>query len=346
MKIALLTFFSADNYGAILQAYATVKALQAYGHEVELVDYSISEPSPLFKKILLYPKHLKFECFRRKYFPMKTRKYPTFETLRSNPPIADCYLVGSDQVWNVELSQYKIRGFLLDFGGEQIIRASYASSFGVENWIDSKWIKYDDAKQLFERFDYISVRETSGLNILSNRFYIRNVKSVIDPVMLFSNYSELTGPVVPRNDIVLYKLHDSAAFYSLSKHLGARLGISVRSIGSIRRIKGIECHYPDGVEGWIRSIAGARFIMTDSFHGTVLSILYARQFVVFNGLKERFTRISSLLELLDLSDRIVAEQDTKEHILEVLCKPINYKLVHEKVSSLRKESLCYISNIK
>lgn len=346
MKIALLTFFSADNYGAILQTYATVKALQAYGHEVELINYSISEPNSLLKKILLYPKHLKFERFRKKYFPLKTQKYTSFETLRSNPPKADCYLVGSDQVWNVEFSQDKIRGFLLDFGNSQIIRASYASSFGTADWMDSKWIRYDDAKQLFERFNFISVRETSGQNILTNKFTIHNVKRVLDPVMLFSNYSELVGPVVYKEEIVLYKLHDSEVFYTLAKNIGSSISVPVRSIGSIRRINGIECHYPESIENWIRSIAGAKFVMTDSFHGTVLSILYARQFVVFVGLEKRFTRISSLLELLGLSDRIVKEQDPKEYVLEVLCKPINFEEVHNKVASLRDESFCYISKIK
>ena len=69
MKIALLTYFSADNYGATLQAYATIKALEALGNQVTLVNYTIPDPpNSIIKKIVLYPKHLKFSRFRSKYF--------------------------------------------------------------------------------------------------------------------------------------------------------------------------------------------------------------------------------------------------------------------------------------
>ena len=87
MKIALLTYFAADNYGATLQAYATIKAFEKCGHEVELVNYVIPEPVSSFaKKIMLYPKHIMFERFRDKYFHRLTRSYKTIAELQSDPP--------------------------------------------------------------------------------------------------------------------------------------------------------------------------------------------------------------------------------------------------------------------
>ena len=81
MRIALLTYFAADNYGATLQAYATIKAFEREGHKVELVNYVIPEPeNPLFKRILLFPKHLKFKSFRKKYFKNITSRYNSIHT--------------------------------------------------------------------------------------------------------------------------------------------------------------------------------------------------------------------------------------------------------------------------
>ena len=106
MKIALLTYFAADNYGAVLQAYATIKALEQQGHEVQLVNYVIPEPPRSWlKNILLYPKHLKFQSFRKKYFKNISRSYRSTTELQQNPPQADCYLVGSDQTWNPFISR-------------------------------------------------------------------------------------------------------------------------------------------------------------------------------------------------------------------------------------------------
>lgn len=346
MKIALLTYFGADNYGAVLQSYATIKALKVRGHDVDLVNFIIPKPSRSWlKNLLLYPKHLKFERFRKKYFLHITAKYSTLSELQASPPIADCYLVGSDQTWNPDLSKDKAKGFFLDFGDKSVIRVSYASSFGVSEWKDSKWISKNEAEILLKRFDLISVREDSGIRILNNCFNIPNAQLVADPVMLFENYNELTGVIKPKDEIVLYKFVYSDKFYMIAKKIGEELNLPVRSLGSIRHIKGVKCNYPENVDEWIRNIAGASYVMTDSFHGSVLSLLYKKQFVVFPGNPKRETRLKSLLSYLNLSERYVIVDHPVGDVVRLLKTPIDYVEVHRKIAELRNKSNSFLDSL-
>ena len=336
MRIALFTYYNVNNYGAVLQSYATIKALKKYGHEVELINIRIPEsPSSIFKKILLYPKFLKFERFRKKYFEKVSIRYDSIGSIQANPPIADCYLVGSDQTWNPDLSKDKAKVFFLDFKCENVVKASYASSFGVSRWGDTQWINKEEVKRLLQDFQIVSVRELSGLKILEDVFEVSNASLVLDPVMLFDDYTELTGNVKRNGEIILYKFVYSDRFYEQCRNIGKILSLPIRSIGSIRRIKGMRCSYPETIENWIRRIAGAEFVVTDSFHGTVLSILYKKQFIVYKGNYRRMTRLESLLNMLNLSNRLVQEGDSLEDVVKRLRCPIDYVSVHYKILELR-----------
>lgn len=347
MKIALLTYFAADNYGAVLQTYATIKALEQQGHEVTLVNYIIPEPPRSWmKNLLLYPKHLKLERFRKQWFKHLTRPYHSIEELQQDPPKADCYMIGSDQTWNPSISREKTRGFFLDFGDEKVIRTTYAASFGISDWEDSQWMTFEDAKLLLSRFDFISIRETSGFLLLREKFGIKDVTQVIDPALLFPRFDELTGAITQGDELILYKLVNSANYYEHARQLSRLLDCPLRSIGSIRRIKGVRCAYPESLEGWIRRIASARYIITDSFHGTVVSLLYGRQFIICVGNPKRITRIQSLLAQLGLEDRILLDTDPVEKMAEHLSTPIDYDAVHKKLKNIRADSWAYLGRLK
>lgn len=194
MKVALLTIWHELNYGAELQAYATIKAIQKLGHEVEMIDIRLSDCEyKNFKgKIVtslssIGPCQKKFESFWDKYIP-KTHRYTTIEQLKENPPIADIYMVGSDQVWNPQITGAFSKLFFLDFGSENIRRVSFASSFGVNQW------KYpelqEDIKKLLSRFHMISCRESSGVDILKKTFGL-DASLVLDPTLLFSSWNAI-----------------------------------------------------------------------------------------------------------------------------------------------------------
>jgi len=345
MKIALLTIHSADNYGATLQAYATQKKLEELGFEVNIVDIDIPNPYSSLKGILLYPKHIKFERFRKKYYRHLTQHYSSIEELQENPPVADCYLVGSDQTWNPEITRDKARAFFLDFGDEGVIRTCYAPSFGMQHWEENAWISTNDAKHLLNRFDMVCIREADGVKILSETFGLKSVTRVIDPVLHFDDYSELVGEIPQTQELILYKLSNSAEFYDKARKIANDLKLTARSIGSIRKIDGIKCGYPEGVEAWIRRIAGAKYVITDSFHGMVFSILYRRQFILYARTPKLTSRMSSLLYQLDMGDRIVQGTASADEILKKLQAPIEYHRVHKLLERLRKESTAYLNKI-
>ena len=346
MKIGLLTIFNADNSGATLQAYATIKALESLGHDVTLINYDIPYPKQSFiGNVLLYPKHLKFQRFRRTYFVKRTQKYRSFKDLQNQPPKFDCYLVGSDQTWNPNITLDRAKGFFLDFGPEDAFRASYASSFGMQQWVENPWISREEASRLVNRIQMLSVREDDGVRILENELGARNVTQVVDPVLLFESYPELTGNIEQKQELILYKLTNSSKFYEKARKIGHDMHLPVRSIGSIRRIRGIKCGYPEGLEAWIRRIAGAKYVMTDSFHGTVFSILYQRQFVMYARSERLSSRMVSLLKQLGIPDRIVTEDMTANDIETKLREPIDYTEVLEKLSKLRESSFQFLKGL-
>jgi hypothetical protein len=345
MNIALLTIHSADNYGATLQAYATQKKLEHLGHQVMIIDLDIPNPYSSLKGILLYPKHVKFERFRQKIYHQLTKHYSSLKELQEDPPVADCYLVGSDQTWNPEITRDKARAFFLDFGDENALRICYAPSFGMQHWEDNRWISTEDAKRLLHRFNMICVREAAGVRMLSETFGLDNVPQVIDPVLHFDDYSELIGDVPQNEELVLYKLTNSAEFYEKARKIANCLKLNARSIGSIRKLRGIKCDYPEGVEDWIRRIAGAKYVMTDSFHGMVFSILYRRQFVMYARTPKLTNRMASLLSLLGIEDRIIPGTSTADEIRKKLEEPIDYNPVHVRLEQLRLESTAYLNKI-
>ena len=130
-----------------------------------------------------------------------------------------------------------LKAFFLALVTKDVIRASYAASFGKDKWEDTKWINSEDVKRLLSNFDFVSVRETSGLKLLKENFGVKDATQVLDPVLLFDDYPELTGKITSSDEIILYKLVNSAEFYTKCRNIGEHLSLPLRSIGSLRRIK-------------------------------------------------------------------------------------------------------------
>ncbi len=390
MRIALLTIWHEENYGAELQAYATSKILRKLGHDVQFIDIRLSDISELsFRGKIgnllssLGPSKKKFERFWSKFF-VTTIRYHSASELQANPPIADVYMVGSDQVWNPEITRSLSEVFFLNFGPNSVKRISYASSFGTENWAGND---INEIKQLLHRFHSLSCREKSGVQILKNVFGC-TATNVLDPTLLFENYEELTGDLKEENTLVYYPLSSFPQLSSFAEQTAHKLGLSVKNANWQTYICGsaiwdrnsILVYYPlssfpqlssfaeqtahklglsvknanwqtyicgsaiwdrNSIEGWIKDIAQAKFVITPSFHGLAMSIIHHRQFAVIVANKSRATRMVSLLDSLDLSDRIYSSFEELES-----AKPwensIKYDLVDEKLAKLREASINYL----
>ena len=338
MKVSIITYHDEDNYGATLQAYATYRAVKELGYTPEIINLHMGHHEGLFSKIIFSLKRYRFNRFREKFFINKSRLYKSLEELQQNPPKSDVYLVGSDQTWNPVISKEYALAYFLDFGGEEVKRISYASSFGTSTWNDSAFAKKEHVKRLLSRFSTRLIREDKGVEICKNEFGL-DATQVVDPVLLFPSYPEITGSIKQRDDIVVYKIVNDVEFYRRAVTLGKNLSCGVRSIGSLRQLKNIKTAYPERIEKWIANIASAKYVFTDSFHGTVLSLLYHRQFVVYAGDKSKLSRITSLLKLVGLENRLFTNEDSIEEIQRVLTTPIDYSKIDKILNMQRANSI-------
>jgi hypothetical protein len=215
----------------------------------------------------------KFERFRSTHI-VSTRKEYTIDELRNNPPIADVYICGSDQIWSTASPIY-----FLDFGGNSR-RIAYATSFGPTNKDDSYlkqisvWLKH---------FDVVTVREHRGIDICKKAGR-NDAICVPDPTLLLtkSDYMQISHPIDLQNKayIFLYLLGNSIsvnleAIYTFAK----KEDLDVIYVASQGRVDKYPKKYPT-VEEWIFLINKAKYIITNSYHGAIFSILMNKQFVV------------------------------------------------------------------
>ena len=347
MEIALLTIWHEKNYGAELQAYATIKALKALGHNPEMINIHIThnEKPSLMGRVANFiekisPANLKFERFWRSNIPT-TKRYRNIDELYNTPPVADVYMVGSDQVWNPDITKEYWRMFFLDFGNPNINRVSYASSFGVKQWNYPFYV--DIIKNAINKFSVVTSREDSGVQILKNTFGI-NAKSVLDPTLLFTSYEEFVPKPTSQKTLVYYPLSDDSELEDYCISLSKRLGLKPINTNKKRVLLNKILWNRISVEQWVKNIASADFVITRSFHGLAFCLIYKKQFAVLKSRNDRGTRLENLLAKLGILDRafLNTEEIEKNKPWE---KPIDYTLLSSRLEVLRKESWEVLKNM-
>lgn len=344
MKIKLLTIWHEMNYGAELQAYATIRVLQEMGHQIKMIDIRLSDcRKPTFKGRIaniissMGPANKKFNTFWHRYIPT-SRRYRSMASLRSHPPKGDIYLVGSDQVWNPDLTGDFTQLYFLNFGNDCVRRISYASSFGALEWTaDSQTEK---VKVLLQRFSHISCRELSGVDILRKTFGIDSI-NVLDPTLLHDDYLELTGKIKQRDTLVCYPLQKDPELLKYAGHLANQLGLCLVNNNHTTTILKKVIWNKVSIEEWIRNIAESKFVITRSFHGLAFSIIYKKNFAIIASRNNRGTRIISLLTQLGLQDRYYADiQKCEEN--KPWDHPIDYDRVYASLNKMRTISFDYL----
>lgn len=338
MKVSLITYHDEDNYGAILQAYATYKALKQIGVDAEIIDYRMPHKQSIISKVVFALRRYRHQCFRKKFFDKRTRVYNSLQELLVDPPKSDCYLVGSDQTWNPEISKEHAMAYFLDFGGDEVKKVSYAASIGLNQWKEDKNAPTEKVKSALAKFNSVLVREKQAVAICNDVFGVK-AQQVVDPVLLFKDYPELTGDFkIEKGKMVVYKLIKNMDFYNKSKIIADHFSMHRVSVGSVRRLKGIKCPYPESVDKWVKQFATAELVFTDSFHGTILSLLYHKPFVIYMGNPKRVGRLTSILSEVGLADRICTSEHSSDYLIEVAERPIDWAYVDSKISNLRIDS--------
>lgn len=320
MRIGIITFQETNNYGAILQNYALQYAIKQLGHEPETIDYCsryISKPYKLShlknKGIVKYlfgvigyicylPRQKRNDEFRKH---IKYSQSVCYEELPSLNTQYDCFITGSDQVWNVQLTGYDDTYFLgfVDNGKK---KNSFSASVGISQLSDSDKLWYKDKLNDYQN---ISVRETRAVRLL-NDFLDKMICDVVDPVFLLrkEEWDALVKPVPIKQDYILvYQLGVSKELVKYAsrcaKMYNCKLVFVPFPLVGIAKGKYAFNAGAGDVLGYIRY---AKYVITDSFHGTALSIIFNKKFTTLvSGTHSGVSsRLLDMLKTFELENRI------------------------------------------
>ena len=370
-----------NNYGAALQGYALYTTLQKLGYAPKIVRYFGNMQPPLstfpLKKRLrirasrLY--HSVIDVFRKteetkikkkykKEFRQREQLFLAFQKhmsfynekrigwydLKDNPPEADIYLCGSDQIWNPFFrSKKNDHGYFLDFAPEGKPRIAYAPSFGCDALpTDAK----TDIKALIDKFHGVSVREAAGRNILLEETG-RDAPVVADPTLLLTleNWVEIESPVanMPEKYILCYRFSDNEKTKAQIDRISKETGLPVYTMPLVLPALRDEYHkvFAAGPKEFIWLIRHASLVCTDSFHATVFSLICGTPFCVFA--RESFkgnsanmnSRIDNLLRIAELPDRLFMDEDIID--IETLFS-VDFSRFQTNIKELRGESLAWL----
>ncbi len=339
MKIALITYHHSCNNGAVMQTYALMRYLSELGHNVEIIDLRQDESgnnSMLVRIVKYFIFGFRIGQIRRKYYKNFSKRYYSVQALKEDPPKADCYMVGSDQVWNTDISKEVAIAYFLNFGKEDIKRISYASSFGVSEWniIDGKFTS--EVKRLLKRFDSISVREEEGRAICNNVFDV-DPTVVLDPTFLNYGYPEFNGKCKDEEEFVCYKLNRTQDFWDNTPIIGDLIGIKPTMLNYNYPKRNFKYCFPPSLRTWMQKLASAKFILTDSFHGIAFSIINRRQFVAILNNNGKDSRLINLLKKMGLSNRLYPSVEAMIGNKEWM-EPIDYSIVEPLISEEIRKS--------
>ncbi len=374
-KVALLTMQRSNNYGAALQAYALQQRISGLGADCELLDllrplHAEYRPSDRFASLAPYStrathrvslaqmlrgraRHLLGACVsvhRNRRFAefdatafRYSRPFHSADELYAASLNYDAYVTGSDQVWNPSYP-YSPEPYFLTFAREAKPRIAYAPSFGVATLHSAV---QDNYRKWLNGITSLSVREHHGAEIIRS-LTGRSAEVVLDPTLLL-DASEWAGvavrPRVRKPYILCYSLSEPPGFVSLCRYVREATGYPMFRVEIGGRLirPGINTVRDAGPREFLGWIMDAALVVTNSFHGTCLSILFRKPFhsVLSSelGPNSRNSRLESLLDLVGLRDRALAANTT---LPTAAIPDIDYDAVHERLAVVRDASLRYL----
>lgn len=354
MKIGILTLSLHTNYGGILQAYALQTVLERMGHKVCLIEKRrpplrlplwkapLSYGKRILKNLTGHPFPIFYEQKMNRETPIVRQNTDKFinkyikqkmvdDFLEIKETDFDAIVVGSDQVWRPKYFKDKIENAFLDFAKSwNIKRIAYAASFGTDEWeYAPKQTKR--CGELLKLFDFVSVREMSGINLCATHFDL-GAKLEPDPTMLLTTEDYMRLFEVARTPkssgtLLYYILNETTEQKKWIKKIAEEKGLKPFNVKAKSNITDpLPDRIQPPVEQWLRGFYDAEFVVTDSFHACVFSILFSKNFIVFPNKIRGITRIQSLLSSFHLDNRIVSTNNIYEEQDTINWHEINAKL--------------------
>jgi hypothetical protein len=361
MQIKTITCHDVYNHGASLQAYALQTYLTSIGHEVEIIDYkpdylsghyklwTVSNPvfdKPVIKQLYLLAKlperfialrrKRKFDEFTRQKLRLTSHRYHCNEELKANPPQADVYIAGSDQIWNTLFQNGRDAAFYLDFAPKTAKRITYAASFATKDVVE----EYKPfVRRMLQGLDCISLREKVSLPLLEYMGRNDGV-SVCDPVFLLSRkqWDELI-PTPKENHkpyLLVYDSDHSQRLKETALQIAKSRNLRIYNISAFRLSYADKDYWCSGPFDFVRLIRDAGFVISNSFHATAISLIFHREFCVVNRTEAINERMLSLLEQYGLQNRMLGSDQT------IPTEMIDYNIVQSKIDEDIAASKAYL----
>ena len=375
MKVALAINYDYHDYGGMLQAFATQRFLEKQGIESDAINFDnvkgdisrrkwkyflsnmmdisiVKEKSRLIEKKIRQKTNARlkaqmaerdnaFDKFCTSHFKV-SRPFDSWDDMaKASQKEYDAVIVGSDQLWlpsNVMADYYT-----LNWVPEKVKKIAYATSFGIGN-IPQKYKEM--YRQYLSRIDYLSARETSGQEIISE-LTDRSVPLVNDPALLLdaNGWDEVIKdkPIINDKYIFCYFMGDNPEQRDFVKRLAKEKGLKIVALLHLDQFIETDEHYADynpwniSPDDFVNLVKYAEYVCTDSFHGTVFSIIYSRNFFTFKRFNKKAslstnTRITSLLTRIGLMDRLVENLDKRPDNIN------DWRKIQECVSEFRNAS--------
>ena len=363
MKIGILTFHNALNYGAVLQCYAFQHYMQERGHDVEVIDYRIpfiEEQKKLLSKTELRRRglvaFLKFFIARLLAWPAWRKTIRVFHqfmvsqlhlstrtaTVADIPAGYDCILFGSDQIWSPKLCRGFDPAFWGQFEKHGARFVSYAASIGETSELDKTG--WHEVERRIKAFDAVSVREKSLQQALQGHCGL-TATVCLDPTLLVDAavFDRIAVRPEEQDYVFLFNVIDDPAASRFARRLADRLGCSAVIRGQAkpqlksRRDKQVTLKEAMSPEEFLGYIKYARCIVANSFHAIALSIVFQKDCYALKS--RRSGRVEGLLSSLGLADRIVSATETVDTV-----RSIDYKAVGKRLANMRQDSEQFIAS--
>lgn len=363
--VGLQTPHYAPNYGAKLQAFAIAEAIRALDYEVEYINRRPQKAAMIKNSISRYLKKKEEVAYKELADFEKVYLQPQTVAIYNNDDFSQldvskyyAIVVGSDQMWRDDYyhAGFELTPYLFYAEDACVKRVAYAVSFGKRTCSHPEG-RRAEIERLIHKFDAISVREKTGVDILRDVFHSDGVW-VCDPTLLHDAnfYKQKFGLQESKEEyrqITTYILDQSKCFFKCAKQIATMANMPLHHI--------MECRKSDilykrpfsrlpflkkkpSIQEWLDQILNSKYIVTDSYHGMLFSIIFRKQFVVFNRTAGGSERYHSIMGKLGLEERLFNEGDNIGNIVDMLEKRIDWDTVYAEIESFKRYSYQFLTD--
>ncbi len=345
--VGITGYWYATNYGSVLTYYALYKAIEDMGYKTVILDrpdkHLDGEPQTVFSRVFMNK------------FANVSDSYSYFEQGRYSS-LCDKFVIGSDQVWTPHAIMDTGYRFFLDFVSEDKTKVAYACSFGQDSFNalpETKQI----VSYLLSRFDAISVREDTGIDVCKREFNIDAVQ-MIDPIFLKTReFYERIADYSNKNEgtsyMLSYILDPDEDKRRMLLDASSKKGLKLINVldgryntadANLEKLNLPSTYHDIYEEEWISLFRDAEFVVTDSHHGFAMAVIFNKPVICIMNRARGGTRFTSLLGWLGMTDRLIDKTENLKDKPYLLADGYDYTPVNAVIDKKRKESLDWLSS--